>query len=157
LCWFHFVCLVHLLLIVPIYLMTIKTHLMIMPISLPTLPIILMVVWILLMIEWILLLIQPICDTSFVNFYIPNLVLLQLLLICKLKIRNMFTFGSMICFLSSSFFICRFCMTSFIVFLYVNFRLLNSTCILFLIYWHLLLFFLNFRFHVFTRFELIQG
>jgi hypothetical protein len=45
--------------------------------------------------------------------------------------------------------------TSFIVLLCIKICLLNSTCILFTIYWHLLFFFLNYKFHVFIRFELI--
>jgi hypothetical protein len=47
-------------------------------------------------------------DISSLNRYIPNPAQLQLLLIYKLKIKIVFTVGSVICFLSSSFFICGF-------------------------------------------------
>jgi len=47
-------------------------------------------------------------NISFIDFSIPNPTLLPLLVICKLKIKTMFTIGSMICSLSSSFLICGF-------------------------------------------------
>jgi hypothetical protein len=43
-----------------------------------------------------------------INLYIPNLALLQLLFICKLKVKTMFIVGSMICYVFSSFFLCGF-------------------------------------------------
>jgi hypothetical protein len=48
---------------------------------------------------------------SSLDLCIPNPILLQLLPICKLKIKIMFTVGSMIYYLSSSFFICGFCIS----------------------------------------------
>jgi hypothetical protein len=43
-------------------------------------------------------------NISYVDFYIPNPTLLQLLLFSGSKIKTMFTAGFVICFLSSSFF-----------------------------------------------------
>ncbi len=56
--WFHFVHTVHILLIVPIYVMTMRTHLVIVSNSLLIVPIILMIVQIIFMTERILLSIQ---------------------------------------------------------------------------------------------------
>jgi len=43
-----------------------------------------------------------------IDLYIPNLALLQLLLICKSKVKTVFIVGSMICYVFSSFFLCGF-------------------------------------------------
>jgi hypothetical protein len=67
--------------------------------------------------------------------------LLQLLLIYKLKIKIVLTTRSVICSLFSSFFICGFCISHPSSSSFVKIHLLNSTCTLFLIYWHLFLFF----------------
>jgi hypothetical protein len=40
-----------------------------------------------------------------IDLYIPNLALLQLLLICKSKVKIVFIVGSMICYVFSSFFL----------------------------------------------------
>jgi hypothetical protein len=47
-------------------------------------------------------------NISSLDLCIPNPILLQLLLICKSKIKIMFTIGSMICYLPLAFFICGF-------------------------------------------------
>jgi hypothetical protein len=47
-------------------------------------------------------------DKSYVDFYMPNFVLLQLLFLWRSKINTKFTVGSVICSLFSSFFICGF-------------------------------------------------
>jgi hypothetical protein len=48
-------------------------------------------------------------NIPFVDFYISKPTLIQLLFFCRLKMKTMFTIESVICFLSSSFFICGFC------------------------------------------------
>jgi hypothetical protein len=50
-------------------------------------------------------------DISSLDLNIPNLALLQLLFICKLKIKTMFTIESVIYSLFSTFFICGFCIS----------------------------------------------
>jgi hypothetical protein len=73
-------------------------------------------------------------NISSLDIYIPNLAPLQLLLIYRSKIKNVFTIGSMIYFLFSSFFICGFCISHLSLSSCVKIRLLNSTCTLFPIY-----------------------
>jgi hypothetical protein len=72
--WLHFVHLIYLLLIVPIYLLTVKTHLMIVLIFLLIVPIILMIVQIFLMIKWILLLIQMIWLTYHLSIFASQIL-----------------------------------------------------------------------------------
>jgi hypothetical protein len=50
-------------------------------------------------------------DISFLDLYIPNPTILQLLLFYRSKIQIMFTIGSMIYSLFPTFFICGFCIS----------------------------------------------
>jgi hypothetical protein len=83
-------------------------------------------------------------DISSFNFCIPNLALLQLLLIYKSKIKIVFIVKSMIYFLSLTFFMYGFCIShpSFVL-LYVKIHLLNFTCTLFTIYLAFIILFLK--------------
>jgi hypothetical protein len=134
----------HLLLTMPIYFLIVITHLVTILIFLLTKPIIMMLVRILLMIEQILFLIQP------------NFALLQLLLFYRLKIKIVFTaISEFVLYLHHS---------SSMVFVFDIFHrpplCQNSSPKLHLLYVsNILTFvinFLNFKFHVFIRFELIH-
>jgi hypothetical protein len=95
-------------------------------------------------------------NISSIDFCIPNPTLLQYwssrnqkqILCSPLELDHLFIFIILhLWFLQ---------LTSFIILFYVKIRLLNFISIIFPIYWHLLFFFLNFRFHVFITFELFH-
>jgi hypothetical protein len=101
-------------------------------------------------------------DKSSSDIWISNpsllqLLLMNLLLICKSKTNVMFTVRSLICF--SCFILLHLWFLYFTIFIFLlctRILRMNSTCALFPIYWHLLFSFLNFRFHEFVRFEFIH-
>jgi hypothetical protein len=95
-------------------------------------------------------------NISSLDLCIPNPTLLQLLFIYRLKIKTMFTIGSVIYSLSSSFSICGF----YISHPSLSFSMLEFASLIpfafYSQYTGICSFFLNFKFHVFIRFELIH-